>query len=338
MDNYTPDSMMDYAVCDTCGELLPPEATFCPNCGSRRITRSDSDQTELPYQYDFLHDSDEGLLHTAPRMPPFHDDSYDTYEEQPSKNNRREPYYPDQQYEDEDYDYYTYETLPMAGTLAAVGFLAVVLLVACIGLFTSFFPKGESSGTSASVTHQTSSETPATSSETSSEKTEVHMLPEDVRSDSYETFAAENHIFKAVMASSYINPKVTRGSTDLAFDGNPETCWQDGVKGYGVGEWLLSYNPDGSAVKVSEVTVYNGYQSQKFNKNNKDMFLVNSRVSEFTVEFDDGSSESFTLKDQKDSQTFTFSERNSCYVRFTVKGVYKGTKYKDTCIGEIIYQ
>ena len=48
--------------------------------------------------------------------------------------------------------------------------------------------------------------------------------------------------------------------------------------------------------------------------------------------------ESFTLEDIKDPQTFTFKARKTSYVRFTIGGVYKGTKYKDTCVGEIIYK
>ena len=237
--------------------------------------------------------------------------------------------------------------MPMIGMLAGVAFLAVVLVVAFGGLLSSFFYSDDitapSSQNQAEVSSEASSAaSSAASSEVSSaspaKKPVVHLLPEDVRNEKYVKYTVENNTFTTVMASSFISAKRTHGTTELAFDGNTETSWQDGVKGYGIGEWLLAYNSDGSAVKVSSVTVYNGYQNPKFNTAKKDMYLVNSRVSDFTLEFDDGSTESFTLQDLKEPQTFDFRERKTCYVRFTVGGVYKGTKYKDTCMGEIIYK
>ena len=222
----------------------------------------------------------------------------------------------------------------------------MVVIVSLIGFIVSLFSGGsavqteevESAGTSSVTSSVASAETSSETSSAPSKKNVVHLLPEDVRNENYRKFALDQNTFSSAMASSYIDEKLTHGTTELAFDGDAETSWQDGVKGYGVGEWLLAYNSDGSAVTVSEVTVYNGYQNPKFNTAKKNMYLVNSRVSDFTLTFDDGTSESFTLQDKKDPQTFKFKARETCYIRFTVGGVYKGTKYKDTCVGEIIYK
>lgn len=363
MSQYSPNRRSDYAVCDSCGEVLPIEATFCPNCGSRRLSRSDSRQTELPYQYDIEHDHSDGTLRAGKRRvmsvnsgrddtryerPRYDEARYQEKRAEAPVPDRPDLTFPDELYgeDGEEYESYGYETVPMAGALAAVTFLGAVLLVSVIGLFVSFFPSGDSSPaaveTTSSASQQAaedaSSAAPAVSSSAPKEKREVHLLPEDVRNAKYEKFTVENQTFTTVMASSYISEKRAKGSTERAFDGSPDTCWQDGVTGYGKGEWLLAYNSDGSAVKVSEVTVYNGYQNEQYNTNKKDMYLRNSRVSEFTLEFDDGSTESFRLKDEKGPQTFTFNERETCFIRFTLRDVYKGTKYKDTCLSEIIYK
>ena len=165
-----------------------------------------------------------------------------------------------------------------------------------------------------------------------------HELPDDVYDSSYKECYISANKFSRVKASSYANWSGTHGEPDWAFDGNENSSWQDGVSGYGIGEWLLAYNSDGFAESVSSVTVYNGYYSTKYNTADKNFYSLNSRVMRFTLEFDDGSSESFTLSDSKEPQTFTFSSRDTCYVRFVIDSVYEGDKYDDTCISEIIYK
>ena len=384
--------------CQDCGEPLSPDATFCPNCGSRKMSKPSIDDTELPFQY--VTPSIETQSYSA--MAPDFDLSdltmsggYDA-EDDTMLAYDPEPYGADDYGgNDIDRDYSDFEETmyperivakrpapkkrpaaqkkPAQGTrrpasarkprkgasgsadsrnasirvLIAAAFLSLVLIVSLIGFLVSLFSgndgiqtvESESAGTSSVASSVSSSvSSSAASDKKTPSKPVVHLLPEDVRNSSYTRYTLDQNTFTTAMASSFINAKLTHGTTELAFDGDPETSWQDGVKGYGIGEWLLAYNSDGSAVKVSEVTVYNGYQNPKFNTAKKDMYLVNSRVSDFTLTFDDGTSESFTLEDKKDPQTFQFKERETCYVRFTIGGVYKGTKYKDTCVGELIYK
>ena len=51
MDNYFDTDRSENAVCEDCGEILSPDATFCPNCGSRRMSKRQITDTELPFQY-----------------------------------------------------------------------------------------------------------------------------------------------------------------------------------------------------------------------------------------------------------------------------------------------
>lgn len=168
---------------------------------------------------------------------------------------------------------------------------------------------------------------------------EIRSLPSEVSNSKYEEFDASNGSFNKVKASSYANWRGTVGYPYEVFDGNKNTSWQDGDKNsYGVNEWLLSYNADGSTELISSVTVYNGYQNTSHNTSTKDFYKLNSRVKDFSLEFDDGKILSFTLSDIKSPQTFDFGETiETCSVKFKIKSVYEGDAYGDTCLSEIIY-
>ena len=163
-------------------------------------------------------------------------------------------------------------------------------------------------------------------------------MPDVVNDKSIKKFKLTKGYFDSAKASSFIDEKGTSGTVDNAFDNDRNTSWQCGEKKYGIGEWVLVYNSDAASKVIRKVTVYNGYQSNKFNTETQNMFRLNTRVKKFTLEFDDGSTETFTLSDSKKAQTFQFDERDTCYIKFTINSVYKGEKYVDTCIGEIIYE
>lgn len=172
----------------------------------------------------------------------------------------------------------------------------------------------------------------------SSTETVQHILPDVVNDKSIKKIKLTKGYFDSAKASSSIDKKGTSGAVDNAFDDDKKTSWQCGENKYGIDEWVLVYNCDAASKVIRKVTVYNGYQSNKFNTETQNMFRLNTRVKKFTLEFDDGSTESFTLADSKKAQTFKFDERDTCYIKFTINSVYKGQKYKDTCIGEIIYE
>lgn len=165
-----------------------------------------------------------------------------------------------------------------------------------------------------------------------------HNLPHEVYVSNYEEFSVSNGPFNKVKASSYANWRGTVGYPYWLFDGNIYSSWQDGDKNsFGVNEWILSYNSDGTTEFISSVTVYNGYQNTEHNRSGMDFFILNSRVNNFSLEFDDGRVFSFTLSDTKSPQTFDFGETiETCFVKFKINSVYEG-KWSDTCLSEIIY-
>lgn len=166
-----------------------------------------------------------------------------------------------------------------------------------------------------------------------------HQLPYEVTNGSYEKYnisSSNGSNFDRAIASSYIDKKGTHGPTKDAVDGNSNTSWQCGDYGYGTGEWLILFNPNASAVRVNKITVYNGFQSTAYNTSEKDFYYLNTRVEDFRLEFDDGSTEHFSLRDSKGAQNFTFESRDTCYVKFVIESVYAGDEYKDTCVAEVI--
>lgn len=337
MNNNTDKKAAGFSVCDSCGELLPATATFCTNCGSRKITKGAQEERQVSLQdgTDYR-DVDYFASAVSARRYDAYTDSADSYYGVNPADEYEEEY--DEAY-DKEYgqDEYRSAPLPTASSVrvfAVACFLTAVLTVALSGLIVSLIPHSDTPEADTKDSRYSGSDNP---SAVSSEKPVVHKLPDDILNDSYEIISVDNTVFSSVAASSSIDRKVAQGSIERAFDGDPKTCWQDGVDGYGEGECIFAFNKDQSAVKVSSITVYNGYQNTKYNTKSKDMYLNNSRVSDFTLEFDDGTTLSFTLEDEKDPQTFNFKPRETCYVKFIIDGVYKGKKFKDTCIGEIIY-
>ena len=171
-----------------------------------------------------------------------------------------------------------------------------------------------------------------------SEKTFEHQLPSELSYNGYEKHVLKDGFFNAVIASSFLEKNGTKGSPNYAFDNDSNTCWQYSFDKNTLHECIIAYNTDGSVVNVSSVTISNGYQNTRYNTKSKDMYYWNSRVKEITIEFDDGSTERFTILDNKKAQVFHFNQRETCFIKFTVDEIYKGKKYNDVCVAEIKYQ
>lgn len=121
-------------------------------------------------------------------------------------------------------------------------------------------------------------------------------------------------------------------SSSDAFDNNKRTSWQDGVDGYGIGEWLLAYSF--SKQQVSSIIIRNGYQCPQ---NNANLFNKNSRVKQITVIHDEGK-QTFTLRDTRGDQKLTFTKPvNTESIKIVIDSVYEGDNYDDTCITDILF-
>jgi hypothetical protein len=62
--------------------------------------------------------------------------------------------------------------------------------------------------------------------------------------------------------------------SDFTTDGKLETAWLEGVKGNGIGEWLM-YSAENDQT-VSSITIYNGYL-----KNDK-VYINNGKIKKFS--------------------------------------------------------
>ncbi len=132
------------------------------------------------------------------------------------------------------------------------------------------------------------------------------------------------------VSSNYNKDENNYSITYDAFDENINTCWQDGVSGYGEGETLTANAY--SVQLVSYVEIRNGYQKTT---QNSSFYNKNSRVKDITVLYE-GGQKSFTLKDEKDWQRLYLDEPvETTYVTIRIDSVYEGSKYKDTCISDI---
>lgn len=113
-------------------------------------------------------------------------------------------------------------------------------------------------------------------------------------------------------------------------DDDPATAWIEGAKGDGVGEsLLLTLN---KPTKVSQVGIMGGYGKSK------NIYFANNRVAELKVVIND----SYTItRSLYDAMTLQFLDvgnysKEVKTIKLMITKIYKGTKYDDTCISEIV--
>ena len=111
----------------------------------------------------------------------------------------------------------------------------------------------------------------------------------------------------------------------LTVDGNPSTCWSEGVPGLGIGENIvIHFN---GTYKVSGMNIWIGHQKSEA------LFYQNARPRSIRVMGSDGSSEVYFLSDTFGVQRVNFRQPiNTSLVKIIVDQVMPGNKYEDTCI------
>jgi hypothetical protein len=120
-----------------------------------------------------------------------------------------------------------------------------------------------------------------------------------------------------------------------AVDGATSTCWEEGVSGNGVGQWLeVSL---GERSYVSAIRMIPGY---KKNEDGWDRWWSNGRVRKARFTYDDGSSDTFSFTQGKNWQTFTLpAPKLTSSVKMTILSAYppKNVAHKanDTSVSEI---
>ena len=119
-------------------------------------------------------------------------------------------------------------------------------------------------------------------------------------------------------------------SPQKAVDNDFSTCWSEGADGNGNGESItLSFD---NIYEINEIYIWNGLCASE------DLFYKNSRLREISIAFSDGQSIDFECNDGWDNCEniiFLPTAIETSSIVITIKSVYEGEKYKDTCVSEI---
>jgi len=110
------------------------------------------------------------------------------------------------------------------------------------------------------------------------------------------------------------------------------------MHGNGKGEWFKADIPesefylDKGIRNVYRILIQNGLVA------NKELYYANNRVKIIEIEFSEGEKRVLHLNDgDLDFQYFRINIK-AHWFKMTIKDVYKGTKYNDTCVGKILFE
>ncbi|MCD4783857.1 MAG: hypothetical protein K8T10_08540 [Candidatus Eremiobacteraeota bacterium] len=132
--------------------------------------------------------------------------------------------------------------------------------------------------------------------------------------------------------------KKTYGVQNLN-DGDFKTCWAVTNKNNGIGEWfeyhLTNYQKAGGTTSFWGFKVANGYLKSK------ELWLKNNRVKQMRVDINGKPKIYINLADSMNNQRISFHDaglmvKDKDVIRLTITKIYRGTKYHDTCITEIV--
>tara|TARA_Y100001972_G_C7662015_1_gene334058 strand:- start:872 stop:2092 length:1221 start_codon:yes stop_codon:yes gene_type:complete len=145
-------------------------------------------------------------------------------------------------------------------------------------------------------------------------------------------------------SSSLASQGVNTYSPTNAHDFSYKTAWVEGVKGYGIGEYLL-YKFAAENPRINTIKVVNGYVKSQSAWNN------NSRVKKLNMYVNNELFAYLNLKDVKAEQHFSIpaigngdranydalKKKGDWTVKFEIAEVYEGAKYDDVVISEIFF-
>ncbi len=104
--------------------------------------------------------------------------------------------------------------------------------------------------------------------------------------------------------------------------------WAEGVDGDGIGEWMKKR----IAYQTEKVVLINGY----IDPTRIDLYEKNSRVK--SIEIENGNNKwIYDLEDTQEPQILTLPEKVTGEIKFTIKDIYPGSMYSDTCIAGIFF-
>lgn len=152
-----------------------------------------------------------------------------------------------------------------------------------------------------------------------------------------DAFFADDIRIRRVEASSSLQGE-SGYHPDFIRDGKLSTAWVEGSSGDGEGEWIeISF---GKPENITGIIIVNGYikSEELYRANNriKDLNIWASRETDTLVNDVTLSDRSFQGGQKAVGELLPgFKDVKKC--RFKIKSVYKGSRYHDTCISEIIF-
>jgi len=135
-----------------------------------------------------------------------------------------------------------------------------------------------------------------------------------------------------VTASSYLtDPKREFDySPKMTIDENTATSWVEADEGDGIGEWIKFEFLKSS--KVGKLKIWPGYATDK------DIYFKNNRLKKIQVEFSHDTAQEFELTDEYKEHEIALPGYTTDYIKITIKSVWPGSKFKDTCLAEVKFE
>lgn len=152
---------------------------------------------------------------------------------------------------------------------------------------------------------------------------------EEEKEEVNNTYNYPEYVYEKIKASSFLPNKMgLKYSPDMTVDNMPDTAWNEGFDGDGIGEWI-----EFSSKKkqyITGINILNGYCKSET------LYYENHRPRTIEIKFD-GMSVEMELDDLYNVyQNIEFAEPvESKTVRIIIKDIYRGTGYDDCCISEI---
>ena len=133
----------------------------------------------------------------------------------------------------------------------------------------------------------------------------------------------------ASATSTLADPDPSRYAAANVLDGDPETCWSEGVSGDGENERLrIEFS---SARSISRVRMINGYAKD-------DLWRKNNRIRTATISLSDGSRYTWNVQDTDQWQEFQLPQaRTVFFVEIRIDAVTRGDVrgWRDTSVSEL---
>jgi hypothetical protein len=145
---------------------------------------------------------------------------------------------------------------------------------------------------------------------------------------------ARNLAYFATASASSVLPSDRWGTYHAwsAIDSRLDSPWTEGVDGPGIGEWVMLTFP--GKIEVWAIGLDVGYDRDA------DIFYANNRIKRALLIFSNGEEVEVTFDDKQGMQMTVLARApgpsiETTYVKVVIQEVYPGTRYDDTCLGEI---